>query len=146
MWIYRGLFCAPETCLSQSRLYRAKQLKKRRRNLLTVWSPRRMNPIAFYCFRLVEHEHPMTEAVIRILLCAVASLDLKFGFFLWSGLGRIHIERKVQESLYQTLLNATVSMEEHLLQFIFLYQESFHRYAVFFISRLSNQAFSPSYC
>lgn len=45
----------------------------------------------------------MTEAVIIILLCAVANMDLKFGFFPWSGLGRFHIERKVQEQLYQIL-------------------------------------------
>lgn len=143
MWIYQGLFRAPETCLSQSRMYIAKQLKKRRRNLLTVWAPCRMDPISFYCFRVAEHEHPMTEAVIRIILCAVANMDLKFGGFPWSVLGRFHIERQVQEQLYQILLNSTVSMEEHLLPCIFLYRESFYRYAVCFICRLSTQPFSP---
>lgn len=103
-----------------------------------------MNPISFDCFRFVEHEHPMTEAVIIVLLCAVANMDLKFGAFLWSGHGRVHIERKVQERLYQILLNATVSMKEYLLQYIFLYQESFHRYAVFFICRLNGKVVNIS--
>lgn len=39
----------------------------------------------------------MTEAVIIVLLYAVADMNLKFGFFLLSGLGRVHIEHKVQE-------------------------------------------------
>jgi len=50
-----------------------------------------MDPISFHCFQFDEHEHPMTEAVIVILLCAVANMDLKF------DVDRLHIEREFQE-------------------------------------------------
>lgn len=66
-------------------------IQKRRRRLLIVWSPRQMDPISFHCFQFDEHEHPMTEAVIVILLCAVANMDLKF------DVGRLRIEREFQE-------------------------------------------------